>query len=173
MRQDVGVARLLILTENALLPHDVQRLCMLYPPTDYQLHVCIPAREADATLDRADEVVDDVARTAFGEIREDLEGQSPVDERSRAGTSLAASLKDLTSAGFTTDGELVGESPVDPVVRVATDQDVDTIIVITSPHWLDEVLRRDWATRIHRQLKHDHREIPVLHFIAGTDQVVN
>ena len=173
MRQDVAVAKLLILTENALLPHDVERLSTLYPADEYQLHVCIPARDADKPLDRADEVVEDVARTAFGEIREDLESDSPVDDKSRASTSLTTSINDLTSAGFTTDGELVGESPVEQVVKVAMGSDVETIIVITSPHWLDEVLRRDWATRIHRQLKHDHREIPVLHFIAGTDQVVN
>jgi hypothetical protein len=174
MRQDDGVPTMLVLTENALLPHDVERLRTLYGDSDRTIHVCVPSQESDSPLDVADDVVDDVSRTEFSEIPDDVGGddRTPVEVRQRAQRHLAASVAALQEAGLDADGELVPESPAQRVAQVAVDLDAVEIIVITSPHWLDEVLRRDWATRIYKSLKHDHREIPVLHFIAGTDTIV-
>jgi hypothetical protein len=174
MRQDDAVPTILVLTESALLPHDVERLQTLYGDSDRTIHVCVPSQEGDSPLDVADEVMDDVNRTEFSEIPDDVSGddRTPVEVRQRAQRHLAASVADLAAAGLTADGELVPESPADRVVELAVERDAVEILVITSPHWLDEVLRRDWATRIYKTLKHEHQEIPVLHFIAGTDTVV-
>jgi hypothetical protein len=174
MRQDDVVPTMLVLTENELLPHDVERLATLYGDSDRTIHVCVPSQDSDSALDVADEVVDDVNRTEFSEIAEDVGGddRTPVEERQRAQRHLTASVAALREAGLDADGELVPESPAERVVEVAVEREAVEIIVITSPHWLDEVLRRDWATRIYKSLKHDHREIPVLHFIAGTDTIV-
>ena len=174
MRQDDGVPTMLVLTEDALLLHAVERLQTLYGDSDRSIHVCVPSREAEGTLDVADDVVDDVNRTDFSDIAEDVAGddRTPVEVTQRAKRHLAASVSSLQAAGLEADGELVPESPSERVVEIAVQQGAVEIIVITAPHWLDEVLRRDWATKIYKSLKHDHQEIPVLHFIAGTDTVV-
>jgi hypothetical protein len=169
------VPTILLLTENALLPHDVERLKSLYGDSDSTFHVCVPARTDEGALAQADEIIDDVSRTEFTQLRDDVEGddRTPVELTQRAKRHLASSVADLGAAGLTADGELVPESPVERVVAIAAERQADEIIVVTSQHWLEEVLRRDWATRIHRQLKHEHREVPLLHFIAGTDTVVS
>ncbi|MFZ0324255.1 MAG: hypothetical protein WAN48_09015 [Actinomycetes bacterium] len=166
---------MLVLTESALLPHDVERLAGFHDDEpDKRIHVCVPARDDETTLGQADELVDDISRTEFKELKSDAEGsdRTPAELRARAKRHLAASVEALTAAGVTADGELVTENPVDQVVSLIAALDADELVVITAPHWLEEVLRRDWATKIYKRLRHEHREIPVLHFIAGTDTVV-
>jgi hypothetical protein len=175
MRQDGPVFTMLLLTESALLPHDVDRLVGLHDDAnEVRVHICVPARSDGTGLEQADDLVEDVARTDFSELKDDVEGsdRTPAELKARANRHLAASVESLVAAGMSADGELVPDSPVDRVVEIAEQTDADEVIVITSPHWLEEVLRRDWATKIYKRLKHDHREIPVLHFIAGTDTVV-
>jgi len=175
MRQDGSVLTMLVLTEGALLPHDVERLAEFHDDaSDLRVHVCVPAREDGSALGQADELVEDISRTDFNELKDDVEGsdRTPAELKARAKRHLTASVDALVAAGLVADGELVPDSPVDRVVQIAEENDADEVIVITAPHWLEEVLRRDWATKIYKRLKQDHREIPVLHFIAGTDTVV-
>jgi hypothetical protein len=46
--------------------------------------------------------------------------------------------------------------------------DVDEVIVVTPPHLVEEALHRDWASRLR-----DKVNVPLLHFVAGTDRVVS
>ena len=161
----------LVLTEKALLPHDVERIRQFHPDQEtVHVHVCVPQGEEQGALSEADELVDDVARADFAELKEDA-GAQPASGPAAA-DALRSSVSALSGGSLTADGELVPANPVDAVVAKAIELDVDEIIVVTEPHWLEEVLRRDWGTRIFREVKHRHREIPVLHFIAGTDQIV-
>ncbi len=171
MGEDAGVFTMLVLTEKALLAHDVERLDTLHPDEDdVRLHVCVPEGTDEHAISHADELVDDVARTDFSEFAADVR-----DDAEPAGTAqhaLSESLTLLAPTSMTVTGELVPADPVAAVVAKAIELDAIEIIVVTEPHWLDGVLRRDWGTRIYKQVKHEHRETPVLHFIAGTDQIV-
>lgn len=82
--------------------------------------------------------------------------------------ALEASVRALREAGVAADGEPVGRDPVDKVVAAVRRLDADEVLVITEPHPLQEALHRDWASRIRGEL-----DRPVLHVLAGTDQVVS
>jgi len=157
---------MLVLTEAALAPHDVQRLATLHEGDEVRAHVVIPTGTDQSTLDQ---IVDDIARTDLDELAEDVDPQTTDEqEATTAQKALTRSVQALSDAGLTAVGSLVPKSPVHRVVELAVSESVDEIIVITEPHLVTDVLRRDWATRLRHKV-----HLPVLHFIAGTDQVVS
>ena len=158
---------MLILTEQALTAHDIERLAGLHAPEPSTAHVVVPSGTDQSTLDQ---IVDDLTRTDFDELADDVDPVQPgVDEKTRqAQQSLNASVKGLTNAGVKASGSLVPERPVEATAALADEKDVDEIIVITEPHLITDMLRRDWATQLRHRIQR-----PVLHFIAGTDQVVS
>jgi hypothetical protein len=167
-----AVYTMLVLTEDTLTDHDVRRLSELHAPEPVAAVVVVPSGTDQTVLDQ---VVDDIARVDVDELAEDVEGDQPTapEELRVARRHLAASVKLLTQAGISTRGELVPDHPVDSVARLASQHDVDEVIVITEPHLVTDALRRDWATQVRHRLKAAHHERPVLHFIAGTDRVVS
>ncbi|HVQ19349.1 MAG TPA: indole-3-glycerol phosphate synthase [Actinomycetes bacterium] len=158
---------MLVLTEEPLTPHDVGRLATLHAPEPVRAHVVIPAGTDQSTLDQ---IVDDLARTDLQELADDVDRKHPSDADNirQAQQALDASIEALVAAGLEADGTLAPKSPVDCAARLADEHDVDEIIVVTEPHLVSDVLRRDWATKLRHRVKR-----PVLHFIAGTDQVVS
>ena len=157
---------MLVLTETALDPHDVQRLATLHEPDEARAHVVVPSGTDQSTLDQ---IVDDIARTDFEELAEDVDPQTTDEQEvATAQEALNSSVRALSAAGVTAVGSLVPKSPVNRVAELAVSESVDEIIVITEPHLVTDVLRRDWATRLRHKV-----HLPVLHFIAGTDQVVS
>jgi hypothetical protein len=134
------VLTIVLLTENALTDHDVQRVAHLHDPEPVRIHVVIPVHEdADAEATAASQ------------------------------QELATSLRLLTAAGVTeVDGELSSAHPVDAVAHRAGEIDADEVIVLTEPHLIADWTRRDWATRLRRTL-----DLPLLHVVSGTDQVVS
>jgi hypothetical protein len=158
---------MLILTEEALTSHDIRRLAELHAPDPVTAHVVVPSGTDQSTLDQ---IVDDLARTDLEELADDVDPVQPdVDERTReAQRRLTSSVRELNAAGVEATGSLVPEHPIEATAVLANEQDVDEIIVVTEPHLITDVLRRDWATRLRHTV-----ERPVLHFIAGTDQVIS
>ena len=158
---------MLVLTEQTLTAHDIERLTELHAPDPVTAHVVIPSGTDQSTLDQ---VVDDLARTDFDELADDVDPVQPgISENAiRAQRALNESISLLTTAGVTTTGSLVPDHPVDAVAALANEKDVDEVIVITEPHLVTDMLRRDWATKLRHKVQR-----PVLHFIAGTDQVVS
>jgi hypothetical protein len=158
---------MLVLTEQTLTPHDVERLAELHAPDPVTAHIAVPSGTDQSTLDQ---IVDDLARIDFDELADDVDPVQPgVDEKTwEAQQALNASVQALQGAGMTTTGSLVPAKPVDATAALAQERDVDEIIVITEPHLITDMLRRDWATKLRHSVGR-----PVLHFIAGTDQVVN
>lgn len=163
---------MLVLTEDTLTDHDVQRLVQLHAPDPVHAHVLLPSGTDQSVLDQ---VVDDLARVDMEELTQDLErgDRTPNELVMRARRHLDASVSALVAAGMTADGELVPDHPVDRTAEIAQDRDVDEIVVITEPHLVSDALRRDWATQLRHRLKSAHAMRPVLHFIAGTDQVMH
>lgn len=153
---------MLILTEQSLTPHDVERIAGLHegPVT---AHVVVPAGTDQSTLDQ---LVDGFARAEFAE--HDARPSSAAELVRIAQTRVDDSVARLLATGMAATGVLAPDHPVAAVAALADQHRVDEIIVVTEPHLVSDVLRRDWATR----LRHSSSR-PVLHFIAGTDQVVN
>lgn len=157
---------ILVLTETALAPHDVQRLATLHEPEEARAHVVVPSGTDQSTLDQ---IVDDIARTDLDELADDVDPQTTDEQEvATAQEALNRSVQALSEAGLTAVGSLVPKAPVNRVAELALSEGVDEIIVITEPHLVTDVLRRDWATKLRHKV-----HLPVLHFIAGTDQVVS
>lgn len=153
-----------LLTEDALAEHDVQRVAHLHDPEPVRVHVLVPV---DTRHNRLVEALDDLALGRLRDAVSDSGEEPPEQARVRALGDLERSVSALRVAGLEADGSLAGDDPVVDVVRVARDLDADEVIVITEPHLVEESLRRDWASRIRSELGR-----PVLHVVAGTDRVV-
>lgn len=158
---------MLILTEQALSQHDVDRLIGLHDDA-LTAHIVVPSGTDQSTLDQ---VVDDLTRTDFQELGRDIDSDhqpSPAELARAAQERLEASIALLSAAGVTVTGSLVPDHPVDSAAAIATERDVDEIIVITEPHLISDVFRRDWGSQLRRKV-----DRPLLHFIADTDEVIS
>ena len=157
---------MLLLTEKALSAHDAERFAHLHDPEPIHIHVLFPAHDDRSELE---EVVDDLARTDFSEAIHDDHDVTDKVRTAGAGRELAVSIAALVAAGVAAvDGEVVTGHPVDAVATIAAALNPDEIVVLTEPHLLADMTRRDWATRIRHAV-----DKPVLHVVLGTDQVVS
>ncbi len=155
-----------LLTEKALSAHDVERFAHLHDPEPVRIHVVVPAHDDRSELE---EVVDDLARADFSEAIHD---DHDVTDRGRtlaAEREVASSVAALQAAGVAAvDGEVTTDNPVDAVVALVASLDADEVVVLTEPHLIADLTRRDWATRLRHAV-----DKPVLHVVLGTDQVVS
>ncbi len=156
-----------LLTEKALTTHDVQRIAHLHDPEPVHVHVIVPAHDDRSELAEA---VDELARADFGDVlHDDEEGRSETELTTTAHRELAASIAALQAEGVAqVDGEVATGHPVDRAVAVVAELDADEVVVLTEPHLLADLTRRDWATRLRHAVP-----LPVLHVVQGTDQVVS
>lgn len=153
-----------MLTENALTEHDVTRI-VEWHDGDLQLHVLIPETPGQS---RVHQVVDDVARVDLDELRDDLAGTNPDDKGLAARRALQESMELLAAQGLAATGGLTPRDPIAATAAYVTSEDADELWVITEPHLVSDLMRRDWGTKLRRLLG-----VPVLHVIGGTDEVMN
>jgi hypothetical protein len=156
-----------LLTEKALSAHDVERFAHLHDPEPIRIHVVVPAHDDHSELE---EVVDDLAKADFSEaLRDDHSGRRDAGRAAAARREVESSVAALQAAGVAAvDGAVVTENPVDAVIKLVGELDADEVVVLTEPHLLADLTRRDWATRLRHGL-----DKPVLHVVLGTDQVVS
>jgi hypothetical protein len=156
-----------LLTEKTLSDHDIQRVAHLHDPEPVHVHVVVPSHDDHSELSEA---VDDITRTDFRDVLHDQDaGRSEAELTTAADRELAASIAALRAAGVAeVDGEVATGHPVDRVAEVARSMDADEVVVFTEPHLLADWTRRDWATKLRHAL-----DLPVLHVVLGTDQVVS
>jgi hypothetical protein len=158
------VSRLIVLTENALTEHDVTRI-VEWHEGDLTVHVLVPETSDQS---RFDQVVDDIARVDGDELRRDLVGTDDDDETVASRRALSESLELLASKNISAEGALTPKDPVPATATTVTTVDADELWVITEPHLVSDLLRRDWASKLRHLLS-----VPVLHVIGGTDEVIN
>jgi hypothetical protein len=155
-----------LLTEKALTTHDVERFAHLHDPDPIRIHVVVPAHDDRSELE---EVVDDIARADFSEAIHDDHVVTDQRRAQAAEAEVASSVSALLAAGVTlVDGEVSTGNPVDAVTRIVAALEADEVVVLTEPHLIADLTRRDWATQLRRAL-----DKPVLHVVRGTDQVVS
>jgi hypothetical protein len=157
------VYTILLLTEEPLTEHDVSRVASLHGDEPIDVHVLVPA---DAEHSRLIEALDEVA---LGRLREALDDDEPTPQEAEqeAMHTVNASLALLKAAGVEAAGSISGSDPVAPTLEAAAHYDVDELIVVTPPHLVADALHRDWASRLRDEL-----DLPVLHFVSGTDRVI-
>lgn len=157
------MSRLIVLTEHALTEHDVTRI-IEWHEGDLDVHVLVPETSDQS---RFDQVVDDVARVDVDELRRDISGAED-DEAVASKRALRESLERLEAKGVTAKGALTPKNPVPATASTVTSEDADELWVVTEPHLVTDLLRRDWATKLRHLVS-----VPVLHVIGGTDEVIS
>jgi hypothetical protein len=157
------VYTILLLTEEPLRQHDVERIAALHGDDAVTVHVLVPA---DAEHNRLIEALDEVY---LGNLRDALEEDEPSPEQAEreAMHAVNASVDLFTAANVEAKGSITGSDPLPAAIEAAKLYAADEIIVVTPPHPVEDRLHRDWASRLRDKLK-----LPVLHIISGTDRVV-
>jgi hypothetical protein len=158
------VSRLLVLTENALTEHDVTRI-VEWHEGELAVHVLVPETSDQS---RVDQLVDDVARVDLDELRRDLADEDVAADALQARQALRESLELLAAQGVEATGGLTPRHPVPATAAAVSTEGSDEIWVVTEPHLVSDLLRRDWASKLRAQVS-----VPVLHVIGGTDEVLS
>jgi hypothetical protein len=156
------MTRIAVLTEEALAAADVEHILSLHP--DAELEVLVPA---DTEQNLLASLVDHLS---LGELREALDevlGREPtVTPELTAAEQLERSLAAFAAAGATATGSVVDDDPLPALHAAVTDRAADEVIVVTTPHALEDTFHTDWASRARDELK-----VPVMHLYAGTSQL--
>ena len=150
-----------VLTEDALTPHDIERITGLHDEP-LQVILVVPAERPEGFVDTVDQVL-------LGNIHNvSVEPHDDRGDEVGPEPSLRRSVSALEAAGIAVAEQRLSADPVQDVIDAARQHDALDVIVITPPHLLEEGLHRDWASRIRREL-----DRPVLHAVAGTNRVVS
>ena len=146
------MSTIVVLHEQPLHPHDVERIATWSspPPTVHLVTATVPEGGRFARL------VDEIATG----------GAFPDPARPEA--ALDASLAALKESGVDADGELAGTDTVAAVVQAVATLDAGEVWVVTPLHWLEDTMHTDWASELR-----DAMTVPVVHFVSGTDQLID
>jgi hypothetical protein len=159
------VQSLVVLTERALSPADAERLVALHDPESPAFHVLVPAGAHRNVL------VDVVDHLSLLELRGAVEaigeGQGHVERtREEAAADVVASVAALRALDVEASGEVVdGADPVG-ALSAAVQAGGDEVVIVTSPHAVEDTLHRDWAS-----VARDRLGVPVLHVYADSSWV--
>jgi hypothetical protein len=156
---------LVVLTERALSAADAERLVALHDPESPTFRVLVPAGGRRNVLV---DVLDHLSLLEFREAADAVgERDEHVDEsRTKAAADVEASVAALRALDVEATGEVVdGGDPVG-ALAAAVDQGGDEVVVVTSPHAVEDTLHRDWASVARERLG-----VPVLHVYADSSWV--
>lgn len=156
------VESLVVLSESALSPDDAERLLGLHDPDRPTVRVLVPTGGHRHILAA---IVDYLTLLEPREAVEAAEGHREPNAQ-QAADDVTASVAALRDVGLEANGEVV--SGDDPVAKVeeAVRQGAEEVIVVTSPHLVEDTLHENWATQARQRLG-----VPVLHVYAGSSWV--
>ncbi|MCX2968655.1 MULTISPECIES: indole-3-glycerol phosphate synthase [Streptomyces] len=147
-----------LMIEKPLVPVDVELVTTLHGAEEVSFVVLMQPRGRQDRLLRA---LDDVA---LGEL-EDAVHEADVPEGDQALSpdrlALEHALRSLRETGAEAVGQLVDEHPLDVLASVVEQTGADEVIVLTSPHVVEEFFHRDWASRARHKVG-----VPVLRLFA-------
>lgn len=153
---------IVVLTEESLSPADVAHVVGLHP--DARFRVLVPA---DTERNLLAAIVDHLS---LGELRAALDEvvrrEPPADARTTAAEQLEASLAAFADAGAPADGAVTEDDPLPALAAAVADLGAAEVVVVTTPHALEDTFHTDWASRAREELR-----VPVLHLYAGTNQL--
>lgn len=155
-------ATIVVLTEESLNETDISNLRYLIQDNPARFEVLVPA---DTGRNLLVDVLDNLSLLQFAEAFRDLTGGKPTkdQETKAAEVELSESLALLASSGLQAGGSVTGEDPVQAVVAAAKATNAQQVVVITTPHAVEDTFRTDWANEAQERLG-----VPVLHLYSGS-----
>ncbi|MFD0569772.1 indole-3-glycerol phosphate synthase [Kitasatospora gansuensis] len=145
-----------LMIEKALSDADVELVTTLHGEEKVSFVVLMQPRGKQDELLRA---LDDVA---LGHLDKAVHEHDETEHPTLASESLEHSLRHLREAGAEAVGELVEEHPLDKLRAVVEATGADEVLVLTSPHFVEEFFHRDWASRARHKVG-----VPVLKLFAS------
>lgn len=154
-------ATVIVLTEEALKPVDVDKIAALHSGDGVQedYRILVPA-DTDRNMLSAF-----LNHLSLFKMREALEALKPVDREEAhadAQTALKQSIAEFEQRGLTVTGEVTGDDPMPTLVEEVDRLNAREVVVVTEPHAVEDTFHTDWASRAREVLG-----VPVLHIYAG------
>lgn len=150
-----------LMIEKPLVPTDVELVTALHGEDEVSFHVLMRPRGDQGRLVRA---LDDVALGELESVVREAEVPEGDEAREPARRALEHSLRSLRETGAQAVGRVVEEHPLDVLTSVVTQTNADEVIVLTAPHFVEELFHRDWASRARHKVG-----VPVLKLFAHSD----
>ncbi|MGK5533915.1 indole-3-glycerol phosphate synthase [Streptomyces sp. URMC 129] len=149
-----------LMIEKPMVPTDVELVTTLHGDEEQSFVVLMQPRGDQDRLLRA---LDDVALGEFGEaVREVREEEPEGPEVNRpAERALHHSLDALRAAGAEAVGQVIDDHPLELLSSVVQQTHADEVVVLTAPHYVEELFHRDWASRARHKVG-----VPVLRLFA-------
>ncbi len=151
------VFKTVLMIEKALSDADVELVTTLHSDEKVSFIVLMQPRGRQDELLRA---LDDVALGHLDKVvhEHDATESTPT----LATESLEHSLRHLREAGADAVGEVVEDKPLDHLRSVVENNAADEVVVLTSPHFVEEFFHRDWASQARHKVG-----VPVLRLFAS------
>jgi hypothetical protein len=147
--------------EKPLVPTDVELVTTLHGDEPLSFVVLMQPRGDQDRLLRA---LDDVALGEFGEAVREAEIPEGEEADQPAQRALDHSLNALRATGAEAVGRLTPERPLEVLSSVVDETGADEVIVLTEPHFVEELFHRDWASRARHKVG-----VPVLRLFAHAE----
>ncbi|MDT0266298.1 indole-3-glycerol phosphate synthase [Streptomyces sp. DSM 44915] len=147
-----------LMIEKSLVPTDVELVTTLHGDEEQSFVVLMQPRGDQDQLLRA---VDDVALGEFGEAAREPDEPAGGEAVAPALRGLDETLAALRATGADAVGQLVADHPLDLLASVVTETGADEVVVLTAPHYVEELFHRDWASRARHKVG-----VPVLRLFA-------
>ncbi|GAA2612208.1 indole-3-glycerol phosphate synthase [Streptomyces tubercidicus] len=133
-----------LMIEKPLTPADVEFVTTLHGDDRISFIVLMQPRGKQDVLLRA---IDDVALGEFDDAVREAEEPGGAQAEAPAEFALAHTLQALRDAGSEAVGQVVEDKPLDLLRSIVDETGADEVIVLTTPHFVEEFFHRDWASR--------------------------
>ncbi|MEU5212740.1 indole-3-glycerol phosphate synthase [Streptomyces sp. NPDC020742] len=153
-----------LMIEKPLTPADVEFVTTLHGDDRISFVVLMQPRGKQDVLLRA---IDDVALGEFDDAVREGGEPSGAQAEAPAEFALSHTLQALRAAGSEAVGQVVEDHPMEVLRSVVDETGADEVIVLTTPHFVEEFFHRDWASRARHKVG-----VPVLKLFshAADDQ---
>jgi hypothetical protein len=147
-----------LMIEKALSDADIELVANLHGEEQVSFVVLMQPRGRQDELLRA---LDDVA---LGRLEEAVHEREEDDTATPADQALVHTVEKLRASGSEAVGHVVADNPLGILRTVVEDTKADEVIVLTSPHFVEEFFHRDWTSRARHKVG-----VPVLKLFAQQD----
>ncbi|WP_377268946.1 indole-3-glycerol phosphate synthase [Peterkaempfera sp. SMS 1(5)a] len=144
-----------LMIEKALSDADIELVTNLHGEEQVSFVVLMQPRGRQDELLRA---LDDVA---LGRLEEAVHEREEDSAATPADQALEHTVEKLRASGSDAVGHVVADNPLGILRTVVEDTKADEVIVLTSPHFVEEFFHRDWASRARHKVG-----VPVLKLFA-------
>lgn len=155
----VASVTVIVLTEEALKPSDVDKILGLHEDDEASYRVLVPADTQRNMLSSF------LNHLSLFEMREALESLRPVDRdhaQADADEALSSTLDEFAGRGAVATGEITSDDPMPTLVEEVARLAAREVVVVTQPHAVEDTFHTDWASKAREKLG-----VPVLHMYAG------